>query len=293
MTHSVLNILGGFNFIITNGVLAIENPTNPAFTIKPGEDGLTNSQRLLAVTNGIYFAYIFPLLCAWYLTLKLASALVSDAVVGCRTMMINTLPTDDEWDDEVVPSVLKLIDSTLPTLSKGWSDSLLAMWMGCWAVALSSFALFLDTNAEVSLFLACFCLVSPILLAYDVASASSDCDKLKSTLNVIRARDMSVETDLKLQVMERLLQNTNNGAGLGFIVGNGKVLDMNTLKSIFAGMFGFLATVLPLFLALRYVPASRTHACDLSDTQITRIKAAMLGSNDTCSFNQTINDVLA
>ena len=121
-----------------------------------------------------------------------------------------------------MPEILKLINDTLPALSRGWADGLLTLWASMWMLAFGRFALSIDTGkkSHYGFIFATF----PLFLAADVAGASSDCDTLKDELNNKRGADLSVENDAKLFVIERLLQNLNKGQGLGFVVA-GKVLD--------------------------------------------------------------------
>ena len=96
------------------------------------------------------------------------------------------------------------------------------------------------------------------------------------------------------------------GRGLGFVVGGksgssgGKVLDKNTLKTIFAAMSGFLGTVLPLIVAtasrenwIDNQTDTRSIPCSLSAQEISTIQSAMMGRNATCSYNMSLNAILA
>ena len=62
-------------------------------------------------------------------------------------------------------------------------------------------------NVSRSFVLFCF----PLLIALDVAGASSDCDSLVNELNEKRKQAMNIETDQKLQVLERALSLENAG----------------------------------------------------------------------------------
>ena len=138
--------------------------------------------------------------------------LVSDAVTETRKT-IDKIPTDSAARDAlVVPRVLKLINVTLPALSSGWADGLLALWAGCGFLLLAIFTAFLgDANNQQFVGIFFFFIIACIAmgLAADVASASSNCDTIKDTLNKKRANDLSVENDAKLYVLERLLQTLN------------------------------------------------------------------------------------
>ena len=139
-----------------------------------------------------------------------------------------------------MPQVLKLIDETLPALSSGWGDGLVAIWVGIWVQAIAAFALFLHGDASgaetkhkilsgVGVVLAS---LSPLFIAHDVAGASSDCDSIMISLNDKRkASLLDAETDAKLQVLERAISHENRGAGIGFVVA-GRVIDRSTLTTM-------------------------------------------------------------
>ena len=131
----------------------------------------------------------------------------------------------------------------------------------------------------------------PLIVALPVASASSQCDDLQTELKDKRAANMN-QSNEKLQPLERLLALANRKQELGFVV-LGKVIDRATLKTVFLSIFAGLCTIIPIILVLssQQTLASGSSACDLSASQVAKIKGAMLGANASCSFNQTINDV--
>ena len=247
-----LGYWGMFN-IVWVGILGIEDPYYVDYQIQPGESALTVQQRLHALLLGLYAAYVAPLVyCAWYFSLNEASELVRAEVAGCRERIDKTAATSDEWDAEVVPVLIKLSQETLPALSKGWADGLLAVWAGLWVTALGTACKFLHTRDLSDLVLTAGGACAPLVLAADVAGASSACDKIMGALNARRAADLSYDNHCKLEVVETLLSHLNKGQGLGFVV-SGKVLDRSNLRNIFAGLVGFLGTALPLIFALQPV----------------------------------------
>eukprot|EP01051_Picozoa_sp_SAG22_P007524 SAG22_NODE_533_length_9401_cov_5.643625_1_plen_466_part_00 len=297
---------GGFN-IVWVGLAGQEDPYYEDYQIQPGQTALTAHQRAHALLLGMYSAYVAPLVyCAWYLSLKEASVLVRGEVVDCRTLISRTSATSAAWDTDVMPELLELIQVTLPTLSIGWSDGLLAVWAGLWVTAIGVFAKFVDGGNLGDLVFTLGAAALPLFLAVDVAGASSECETIPEALNAKRAADLRAENHVKLKVAESLLQNQNRGQGLGFVVGgkpgsaDGKVVDKNTLKAIFAAMSGFLGTALPLIVAM----ASRENwiddefavgtpsACVLSAHQITIIQSAMMERNATCSYNMSLDEIL-
>ena len=102
--------------LVNQGLRGVEEKMNPNYNY--GEDGQLNVvQRLHGAFAGLHYAFVIPLALTWYLALKQASILVSDAVVEARKRIIATAPSSKQWDDEVVPMVLKLLQTTLPALS--------------------------------------------------------------------------------------------------------------------------------------------------------------------------------
>ena len=197
------------------------------------EDIIARFHSSLGMLIGLFCAYVVPLtVCAWCSRLRRPPC---SCPTECRNLINKTSATSAEWDALVVPELLKLINETLPALSRGWANGLLTLWTACRVAALGMFSHFLDCGTT---FFLCTGVVSaciPMWLAADVASASSDCGTIKAELNSKRAADLSVENDAKLFVLERLLQNLNKDQGLGFVVG-GNVLDKTTLKMVFAKM---------------------------------------------------------
>ena len=210
-TFAGLGWWGLYN-ILWVGLAGQEDPYYEDYQIQPGKTALTAHQRVHALLLGLYSTYVAPLVyCSWYLSLKEASVLVRCEVVDCRVLISQTPATSARWDSEVIPSLLKLIQVTLPTLSTGWADGLLAVWAGLWVTAVGVFAKFVDGGnlGDLVFTLGAACL--PLFLAVDVADASSECDTIKETLNDKRAADQSSENHAKLVVIESLLQNVNMG----------------------------------------------------------------------------------
>jgi hypothetical protein len=260
------------------------------------EDVITGFPTALAMLAGLFVAYVVPLASwAWWLSLKVASALVSDEVTECRKLIDTTSATSAEWDIEVVPQLLQLVNSTLPALSRGWANGLLALWTACWAASLGMFTHYLDCGTMFFFVMGVISACVPLFLAADVASASSDCDTIKAELNSKRAADLSVENDAKLFVLERLLQNLNKDQGLGFVVG-GTVLDNTTLKMIFAKMAGLLGTVGPIILSLAPTTTASADAGDLPQCAATAAEIAHVRAtftNSSCSYtNLTVGSLL-
>ena len=74
----------------------------------------------------------------------------------------------------------------------------------------------------------------------------------------------------------------------------GKVLDHKMLYTIVVAVGCLLGTIFPLMLALRTPDhVGGDTPCSLSAQQLAGIQAAMFSQNETCSFNSTIDQVLA
>ena len=157
--------------------------------------------------------FVWPCVFSWYLALKEASVLVSDAVLEARKEVASTAVLDEEWDESVVPKILELAKKTLPDLSHGFGGGLFMCALGVWSFSASAFASALEGSwgvvSGLSRSFALFCF--PLLIALDVASASSDCVSLVNELNEKRKQAMNIETDQKLQVLERALSLENAG----------------------------------------------------------------------------------
>ena len=79
---------------------------------------------------------------------------------------------------------------------------------------------------------------------YTVVCRKSGSDSLVNELNEKRKEAMDIETDQKLQVLERALAQENAGQGIGFTV-LGVVVDRKTLSRIFLVVMGTLGTATP------------------------------------------------
>lgn len=232
---------------------------------------------------------------------------------------------DKDWDSSVVPKILQLAQKTLPDLSHGFGTGLFTLATAFWLLSASAFASSLRELRLSGFFRSFNLFCFPLLVAIDVASASSDCDSLVVALNEKRKQTMDLETDQKLQVLERALALENAGqgectppcfcrptsysrwqdcmhqtrravvcAGIGFCV-LGAVVDRKTLTRIFLLVMGTLGTILPIIVALRPQehPAG-TDVCLLSSTQKSAVQALVASwGNSSCTYNVTLSDILA
>jgi len=147
---------------------------------------------------------------AFWLSLKQASNLVSDAVLAVRDKIDAVDTTSPIWETEVVPETLKLIQETQPILTEGWETALFGFWLGLWAGALSNYCKILDRGAtgvrsssRVNAFF-------PLLVCIDVAQATSDCDNITDSLNAKRIKSgIHLRGHAEIEVLETALRNTN------------------------------------------------------------------------------------
>ena len=69
------------------------------------------------------------------------------------------------------------------------------------------------------------------------------------------------------------------------------------MNKIFSALVSFLVTVVPIILALHQPAVDADGAvgqmsCGLSDSQVATFKGVMIGRNESCYFNMTIDEVL-
>ena len=90
--------------------------------------------------EGPIYMFVWPCAFTWYLALKLASILVTDAVLEVRKEVVSTAVLDKKWDESVVPKVLQLALKTFPDLSHGFGGGLFMCALGFWTFSASAFA---------------------------------------------------------------------------------------------------------------------------------------------------------
>jgi len=73
------------------------------------------------------------------------------------------------------------------------------------------------------------------------------------------------------------------------------VIDKKTLNLVLVSVGSMLGGIMPLIFLLTSEVTQPTgeEACTLSNAEVQRIKASMLGSNTSCSFNISLGAVLA
>ena len=141
------------------------------------------------------------------------------------------------------------------------------------------------------------CVVIALLLAKDLASTSSRCDLLVGELNAARMRH-GPDAAPRFTWLIDSLKELSDGQGLGFRLGH-TVINRKTLVATGAKLAGSFATVYALLMAMADNEAaaaasfSTTNACTLTTVQVETIKALMAGGNASCSYNVTLDAVLA
>ena len=139
----------------------------------------------------------------------------------------------------------------------------------------------------------------PLAMMSDVATTSTRCDDLMSELNNMRVK-FGKESHENILWLDTALRGLNKSGGLGFVVGgpSGIVLDRRKLRLITVELVGGLFSLLTFLFAFK----TNTHmagsdSCSLSSAQAATIRSAAqlaLGnSTGTCSYNLTIDEVLA
>ena len=171
-------------------------------------------RKYLYIFEGLYYFYVWPCVFIWYLALKEASKIIFAVVLRVRSALDESSQMSTHWDETVVPAILQLVETTMPTISSGFADGMMAVGVAFWMYAASAFCTFLDNESFGSLARSFGLLCFPLLVALDVAGASSDCDSIMRTLNDKRGKAMdSLETDAKIQHLERYLTLSNRGQG--------------------------------------------------------------------------------
>ena len=192
------------------------------------------------VPVALFFLVEAPLFIELALTMQVASALGSDAVLEVVHAVRKTAPSEaDAWESEVVTPALALANGSVGLLSQGWSRPLALAFFGMWTMAIGVFALVLrefdpsptahrlsDTNLLAIDMAAMWapgalivsapllgCLLMPLIMSAAVADVSTSCDDLLSSINERRIEDL--ERGPRLFQLETALKNLNNGQGLG------------------------------------------------------------------------------
>jgi hypothetical protein len=273
-SHALMIVM--FMFFTMLGLLSFVTATRVGTQSKITGRVITEGYAVVVFISGLSFLAFSVAVWPMWLTLKMASVLVADAVSETKQKIERCTPASAEWELEVIPSVLGLCNETLPLLSEGWGDAVAALFLGSWLCSLGYFAAFLETGGTTTpaLFLV-ICAVTPVAVTYDAASVSTDCNLLDDALTVRRMdgpKDDLVHAHA-IRTVELILDRQNRRQGLGFTVA--KILvDLRMLGTILLTLASFGTTVVPIMFALRPGAAGEESSA-----------AGM----DICSLNGTID----
>jgi hypothetical protein len=249
---------------------------------------ITESYAVAVFFAGMAFVMLAVAVWPLWLTLKMASVLVADAVSETRQKIERCTPASAEWELEVMPSVLGLCNETLPLLSEGWGTPVATSFLVCWLGALAYFAVFLETGAFGAALMMVILAVLPVLIAYDAASASTDCNLLSDALTKKRMDGpnnydhdplLSLLHEHAIRKVELIKNGQNRQQGLGFTVCT-NVVDLKMLGTILIALSGVWTTVVPVIFALRPGTAGESVAdiCSLTGAVDHAIKTMLAQS---------------
>jgi hypothetical protein len=163
--------------------------------------------------SGMWVGLVFPQIFDWWLTLKVASALASDATVEVVNVAQTVSPKDHEWLQKVAEPAKSLAVDTMDELSHGWGHALAVAYALFWIFAVAVFAVTLSwasfLNQATIAFLVVavtVCMYVPIAMSMDPASVSTSCDELLTELNAQRCELLDVVGDEKCSPMIRRLE---------------------------------------------------------------------------------------
>eukprot|EP01052_Picozoa_sp_SAG31_P020158 SAG31_NODE_1503_length_8079_cov_5.930827_7_plen_430_part_00 len=276
------------------GLLSLVTATRVGTRSKLSGRLITEGYAIAVFLIGLVCINLALVFYPWYHTLKSASALVADAVAETRKAIERCSPTSPEWQSEVLPSVLRLCDETLPWLSDGWGDGVATSFIGFFLIAVGCFANFLEFGTPVAAFFTALFLLLPLGVSYDAAAASSDCDLLADALNDKRKRGDATDPDFEHAIsrVEHILDRENTKQGLGFCVGH-RVVDLKTLGNIVVAIVGVATTVVPILFSLRpSVVSIGDDVCSLTTSEIATIQGMMMDRNVSCAYNMSLSEIL-
>ena len=243
-----------------------------------------------------------PLAVAWYLTLKQGAALAVHEVRAVRCA-IQRCPADSpEWEADVVQGTKALAQRTLPALSAGWATGAAAVCVAVWALSLGHLANALRRplddlgkppleNPAFWFLAAAFWACIPMLVLWDLADASSECDLLMKDLNGKRLADTSNATHITIFKLETMLGQLNKNQGLGFVLG-GIVVDKRYFSALLLKLGALATTILTTLLAYRHAAQRTTtegDGCRLTQEQQAAVKADFVSFNVSCVWNVTVD----
>ena len=264
------------------------------------------------VCCGVLLGFVLPHAMVVVLGVKVAGELATDPVVEARKLIRDTATTAAAWDAAVVPAVLKLAETILPTLSDGFGVPLVGLTVGCWVATFGCFVLILVLRdpVKISVYAVSMILTGfvPLLAALPVAQTSTACDRILETLNCKRMATIGASAasagkhhagTKHIEELEKALSKLNFGQGLGFVL-NGRIINVAVLGAMATKVATGLVAVVPLIIGLRFQPgvgAGRHAACSLTAAQGALLRScaelALGNATATCSFrNLTLEAIL-
>jgi hypothetical protein len=193
--------LWGCEYVVGNGIDLIR------FAIT-GDVEINWYHAMVDFFEGFYYMTSTGL-AAWWLTLKMGAALVRHQVLKTWNDVERLDAASPEWASRIDPAVTTLIKKTLPLLSGGWQSGVTAMCLGCWAWSAASIVAGIHEE-DSGLFLRAFVFaLVPVLVLWDLAEVSTQCDNLVAGLSYKRVIDPSDVTHLKVAKLEMMLTHLN------------------------------------------------------------------------------------
>jgi hypothetical protein len=199
---------------------------------------------IMIMPMGLSMLTIAPLFGEFALSLQVAAALTSDAVLEVVNAVNAVSPNETEvWEARVVTPALALANGAVGLLSKGWGRGLALAYVGWWGMAVGFFGMFVRTMMSLigavrswsviqnvgTLSFVLIALGLPLLMSRAVAAVSTSCDEMGNAINQRRIEDL--DRSPRLLALELALENLNERQGLGFVVLD-SVLDKKKLRTI-------------------------------------------------------------
>lgn len=309
LTAFGVTFLALITVIFRNGLLG---EGNDEVTKAISEGGYTSSPLWNVASSvmvlAIFYAGVSAAFLLWY-SLKIAAAIGTE-VVREAAHEVKLWPETKEsvgaenannvWRERVVHRALEPARRTMPLISQGWGPGLGGLALGFWAWAAAiAMVLILPSAIPTILAMPVVMLMAasvPLLLAFDPAHTSSQCDKLVEGLNNLVVIDL--DDDKRVDPIIRALQRRNKNQGVGFVV-FGLVVDKRVLRNVAVGMYSLMATVLPIMLGLAEVvddlefrPSSNSSVCGMSAAEADALGAVLprlLQNSTSCSYNISLS----
>jgi hypothetical protein len=233
-----IELVGGFFFLLFLVIFVIGTTMGTSMGVVAG------------TATMLHITVFLPMLFAWVHCVTFACLLASSAIGEAIDAIERLTPGHPRWRDEVEQPLKLLCDKILPPLSTGLSDGLAGATLWTWAITASGLASFFQKDYRSSLLGATITCCIPLVLAQDIAAASSKCDAIHTALNRKRKQDLdNLEAHIVIDKLETMLNMENNKQGLGFVI-FGIVCDRKTFRKIFGVIVSIISTVLPYLLLM-------------------------------------------